>query len=222
VKILITHECSGVTRRAFLKRYPTANVRSCDLKPAEDGSPYHLQMDALEAMALLLDGEPWDLIIMHPDCTYLTVSGLHHNKHDPARAAKTEAALQHVADCMETASKYSRGWALENPVSCISSQIRQPHQIIQPHEFGDDASKRTCLWLCNLPVLMIDPAKRFPGRWVTHNGKRVERWSNQTDSGQNRLGPSPTRAADRSRTYSGIADAMAAQWGTFILNRYYV
>lgn len=97
--------------------------------------------------------------------------------------------------------------ALENPVGCISTRIRKPTQIIQPYQFGDDASKKTCLWLRNLPPLT--PTKYIPPRMV--NGK--PRWANQTDSGQNKLGPSEDRWKERSRTYQGIADAMATQWG---------
>lgn len=98
-------------------------------------------------------------------------------------------------------------------MSCISTRIRKPDQIIQPYEFGEDASKRTCLWLEGLPRLTVDPSLRFIGRMVEHNGKRVERWSNQTDSGQNRLGPSEGRWKLRSYTYPGIAKAMAEAWG---------
>jgi hypothetical protein len=109
--------------------------------------------------------------------------------------------------------------AMENPVGCIGTRIRPYDQLIQPYEFGDDASKRTCLWLDNLPALELDPAKRFPGRiveWPRGSGKLVERWANQTDSGQNNLGPSEHRARDRSKTYDGIAEAMAEQWSAYI------
>lgn len=107
--------------------------------------------------------------------------------------------------------------ALENPIGCIGTQIRKASQIIQPYEFGDDASKRTCLWLKGVPLLIKDPAQRLPGRKVLHNGKTVERWANQTDSGQNKLGPSEDRWAERSVTYPGIATAMAQRWGGLIL-----
>src|SRR5690606_695978 len=100
---------------------------------------------------------------------------------------------------------------IENPVGCISSRIRKPDQIIQPYEFGDDASKKTCLWLKG--VRKLQPTRRVAGRFVEHNGKTVERWSNQTDSGQNRLSPSEDRWAVRSDTYPGIASAFATQWG---------
>jgi hypothetical protein len=98
-------------------------------------------------------------------------------------------------------------WAIENPIGTMSRRYREPDQIIQPYQFGEDASKATCLWLHGLPVLL--PTRRIPGRIV--DGR--EWWSNQTDSGQNKLPPSKHRAADRSRTYPGIADAMAEQWG---------
>jgi len=100
--------------------------------------------------------------------------------------------------------------AIENPVGAISTRIRKPDQIIQPYQFGDDASKRTCLWLKGL--LKLVPTTIIPGRVVTVNGKQVERWANQTDSGQNKLGPSEERWKLRSKTYQGIANAMAQQW----------
>jgi hypothetical protein len=206
VNVLIGCERSGVIRRAFRSR--GHNAWSCDLVPADDGSPHHIQGDVLDEI-----GYPhWDLLIVHPDCTYLSVSGLHWNKRVPGRAEKTEAALEFVRILMNTEA-YANGrdvplrFCLENPISCISSRIRKPDQIVQPYQFGHDASKATCLWLKNLPLLV--PTKNVAPRMV--NGR--PRWANQTDSGQNRLGPSPTRAADRSRTYEGIADAMAEQWG---------
>lgn len=101
--------------------------------------------------------------------------------------------------------------AIENPVGCISTRIRKPSQIIQPYEYGDNASKKTCLWLKGLPPLK--PTRRVAGRMVMHNGRQVERWENQTDSGQNKLPPSADRWKDRARTYQGWADAMSAQWG---------
>ncbi len=85
--------------------------------------------------------------------------------------------------------------------------------MVQPYQFGDDASKGTCLWLKGLPRLVIDPAKRRAGRMVMHEGKLVERWSNQTNSGQNALSPSDDRGHQRAITYTGIANAMAEQWG---------
>lgn len=203
MNILIACEYSGVVREAFRSR--GHNAWSCDLLPADDGSEHHLQGD----VRTFID-YGWDLMIAHPPCTYLSVSGLHHNKRDPERAAKTEEALDFVRMLMTAPITRI---CIENPVSCISSRIRKPDQIVQPYQFGDDASKRTCLWLQNLDPLPIDPAKRVQGRMAEHKGKLVERWANQTDSGQNRLTPSDDRWKLRSVTYRGIADAMAETWG---------
>jgi hypothetical protein len=100
--------------------------------------------------------------------------------------------------------------ALENPVSIISTRFRKPDQIIQPYDFGHDASKKTCLWLRELPLLK---ATQYVAPRII-NGKN--RWANQCDSGQNKLGPSEDRWKKRSETYSGIADAMAQQWGDYL------
>jgi hypothetical protein len=177
---------------------------SCDIIRSDDDSPYHIMGDVIG----LLD-DSWDMGIFHPPCTYLTVAGLFRNKNNPERQAKTLDALDFVRALMNAPIPKI---AIENPISCISTQVRKPDQIIQPYQFGDDASKATCLWLKGLPKLVIDPAKRVPGRMVMHNGKLVERWANQTDSGQNRLGPSKDRWKLRSKTYDGIADAIAEQW----------
>lgn len=147
-------------------------------------------------------------MIAHPPCTYLCSSGLHWNKRVPGRAAKTEEALSFVRRLLDAPIPRI---ALENPQGCISTRIRPADQYIQPYDFGEDASKKTGLWLKNLPRLV--PTKRVPGRVV--NG--IERWSNQTDSGQNRLGPSDDRWAERSKTYPGIAAAMASQWSDWAL-----
>ena len=200
MNVLVACECSGIVREAFKKR--GHNAWSCDIKPSEQPGQ-HIQDDVRNH----LDGSIyvlfWDLIIAHPDCTYLCSSGLHWNHRTPGRQEKTESAIEFA--------KMFEPWAekvcTENPIGCLSSQWRKPEQIIQPYQFGHDASKATCLWLKNLPVLIhtnyVEP------RIV--NGKK--RWANQTDSGQNRLGPSPERAAERARTYQGVADAMAEQWG---------
>lgn len=174
---------------------------SCDLLPTETPGP-HIQGDVVK---VLHDG--WDMMIAHPPCTYLCSSGLHRNKNNPARQEKTEQALRFVRQLLAAPIPCI---ALENPVGCIGTQIRNADQTIQPYEFGEDASKRTCLWLKGLEPLIY--TYRFPGRWVHCNGKLVERWSNQTDGGQNKLGPSQDRWAKRSVTYAGIALAMASQW----------
>ena len=144
-------------------------------------------------------------MVAHPPCTYLSSSGLHWNKRVAGRPALTEEALAFVRELLDAPIAMI---ALENPIGCISSRIRRPDQIIQPHQFGADASKATCLWLKNLPLLR--PTQLVEPRIV--NGR--PRWGNQTDSGQNRLGPSVDRWAKRSETYPGIAEAMADQWGT--------
>ena len=199
MRVLVGCEYSGRVRNAF--REAGHDAWSCDLLPSEDDSPFHIQGDVLP---LLHQG--WDLGIFHPPCTYLAVSGLHWNKRDPARAAKTEEALAFVHTLMSAPIERI---AVENPVSCISSRIRKPDQIIQPYEFGEDASKKTCLWLKNLDLLT--PTQMVAPRLV--DGK--PRWSNQTDSGQNRLGPSEDRWKERSRTFVGVAKAMAEQWGRY-------
>ena len=198
-------EFSGAVRRAFADRGHDA--WSCDLLPAEDGSQKHIQADVLEVIA----SNSYDLMIAHPPCTYLSSSGLHWNKRDPDRARKTEDAIAFVLNLYDAPI---RRIAIENPIGCLSTRIRKPDQIIQPHWFGEDASKSTCLWLIGLEPLK--PTLHYPGRkveWPPGSGKIRERWGNQTDSGQNRLGPSPDRWAERSRTYAGIAEAMAEQWG---------
>jgi hypothetical protein len=197
MRVLVACERSGVVREAFRKRGHDA--WSCDIVPADDGSEFHITGDVLEHLD---DG--WDLLIAHPPCTFLCSSGLHWNKRVPGREQKTEEALEFVRRLM--ASK-TRKKAIENPIGRIGTAIRPASQIIHPYQFGDDASKATALWLENLPPLR--PTSFVEPRIV--NGK--SRWSNQTDSGQNRLGPSEQRAAERSRTYAGIARAMADQWG---------
>jgi site-specific DNA-cytosine methylase len=203
MRVLVACERSGIVREAF--RALGHQAWSCDIEPAEDGGP-HILGDAIAAGQEFpwADGG-WDLMIAHPPCQFLSVSGLHWNKRRPERAGQTESAVEFA---MALWNLPIPSIAMENPVGILSRRIRKPDQIIQPYEFGEDASKATCLWLRNLPKLR--PTSRVPGRMV--NGK--ERWANQTDNGQNRLGPSPTRAMDRARTYPGIATAMDAQWGT--------
>lgn len=208
-KILVAYEESATVREAF--RRAGYDATSCDMKPTRVKGP-HIRGDVFD---VLRSGKRFDLVIAHPPCTYLTVSGLHWNKRNPERAKKTADALQHVRDLIDLLSRFPR-WCIENPVGIISTQILPATQYVQPYAFGDDASKRTGLWLHNLPPLVADPAKRFPGRLVEWNGKTVERWSNQTDSGQNREPPSENRAEIRSVTYSGIADAMVAHWGRLL------
>jgi hypothetical protein len=148
--------------------------------------------------------DTWDLMIAHPPCTYLSVSGIHWNNRGRGWE-ETDKALSFVK--LLLGANIPR-IALENPISIISSRIRKPDQIIHPHQFGHDASKSTCLWLKNLPKLQ--PTENISPRII--NGKL--RWANQTDSGQNKLAPSHDRWKLRSTTYQGIANAMAISWGT--------
>ena len=168
---------------------------SCDLLPSERPGPHH-QGDVRDIL-----GDGWDLMIAHPPCTYLCSSGLHWNKRVPGREAQTLEALDFVRLLLDAPIERI---ALENPVGRISTAIRKPEQIIQPWMFGEDASKATCLWLKNLQPLA-------PTQVI-----RKTRYANQTASGQNRLAPSPDRWKERSRTYQGVADAMAGQWGASV------
>lgn len=198
MRVLVACEFSGVVRQAFRKRGHEAF--SCDILSSEDNSNFHFEGDVREQLH-----KQWDLMIAHPPCTYICSSGLHWNKRVDGRSAQTEKALDFVRALM--AAPIGKK-CIENPVGCISTRIKPASQYIQPYNFGHDASKKTGLWLQNLPKLR--PTKYISPRIV--NGK--ERWSNQTDSGQNKLGPSDDRWAERSITYQGIADAMAEQWGS--------
>jgi site-specific DNA-cytosine methylase len=197
MKILVACEYSGVVRDAFLRAGHYA--LSCDLLPCEStASGDHYQGDVRDVL-----DHGWDLMIAHPPCTYLSVSGMHWTKRGLRDPKLTEDALAFVRALMDAPIE---SIAIENPVSVISSRIRKPDQIVQPWQFGHDASKKTCLWLKNLSPLHA--TKIVEPRII--NGR--ERWGNQTDSGQNRLPPSADRWKIRSATYQGIADAMAAQW----------
>lgn len=228
MRVLIACESSGTVRDAF--RALGHDAWSVDLLPADDESPYHIQGDVVDVLVgkpcgtyygemfcdlsardqekvnyldIPQDTEPWDLMIAHPPCTYLSSSGMHWTTRGLRPAQLTEDALEFVRLLM--AAPIDR-IAIENPIGVISSRIRKPDQIIQPWQFGDDASKGTCLWLKGLPKLT--PTGYVEPRIV--NGKK--RWANQCDSGQNKLAPSADRWKQRSKTYQGIANAMASQW----------
>lgn len=196
MRVLIACESSGAVRDAFARRGHDA--WSCDFLPSETPGN-HYQCDVLAVLHL-----GWDLMIAHPTCTYLCSSGMHWTTRGLRDPQLTEDALEFVKKLMDAPIHRI---AIENPVGCISTRIRPADQYIQPYEFGEDASKKTGLWLKNLPLLV--PTDLVPPRIV--NGKK--RWGNQTDSGQNKLAPSDDRWRERSRTYQGIADAFAAQWG---------
>ena len=196
MRVLIACEYSGAVRDAF--RAAGHDAMSCDLLPSEVPGP-HYQGDVRDVL-----GDGWDLMVAHPPCRYLSVSGMHWTRRGLRDPQLTEDALDFVRLFMEAPIPRI---AVENPVSIISTRIRKPDQIVQPWQYGHDASKTTCLWLKNLPALQ--PTQIIEPRIV--NGRR--RWANQTDGGQNRLSPSPDRWKRRSATYAGIAGAMAAQWG---------
>jgi len=193
MKILVACEYSGAVRDAFIAQGHDAT--SCDLLPTDAPGP-HYQGSVIDIL-----GDGWDLMVAHPPCTYLSVSGMHWTTRGLRDPQLTQDALAFVQTLMNAPIKRI---AIENPVSVISSHIRKPDQIVQPWWFGDDASKKTCLWLQNLPLLT--PTNMLEGDSKTRRG-------NQTASGQNKLPPSKDRWKLRSVTYQGIANAMAQQWG---------
>ena len=222
-KVFIGMECSGVIRRAMASR--GHDVISADYKPAEDVSTSHIVGDVFESLNMLAKERGWwpDLAIFQPTCTYLTYAaewafgdGPYHQKVKSetivgrARWVKRHEA---VTQCQKILNLPIKKMALENPRGYLTKAIRKPDQTIQPYQFGDDASKATCLHLVNLPRLTF--TSFYPPRFV--DGK--PRWSNQTDMGQSRVGPqggNEARAAERSRTYQGLADAIADQWGSLV------
>jgi len=157
---------------------------SCDLLEPEDNSIFHIKGDVLD---IIKDG--WDIAVFHPPCTHLAVSGARWFKD---KQKEQEKALEFVKFLLESPIDKI---ALENPISIISSKIRKPDQIIQPWMFGHGETKATCLWLKNLPKLI-------PTYIVEGREGRVHKMS-----------PGPNRWKERSRTYEGIAKAMANQWG---------
>ena len=180
-KVLVACEYSGVVRDAFRARGHDA--WSCDLLPTEVEGP-HFEYDV---MTIINDG--WDLMIAHPPCTHLAVSGARWFKDKQQEQAK---ALDFVRCLMEAPIARI---AIENPISIISSRIRKPDQIIQPWQFGHGETKATCFWLKNLPKLT--PTNIVEGR----------------EARVHKMPPGPNRWKERSRTYEGVAAAMAAQWG---------
>ena len=186
MRVLVACEFSGAVREAFRRRGHSAY--SCDILPAEDGSEYHIQGDV--ACLLSDPHEKWDLMIAHPPCTHLAVSGARWFKE---KAREQAEALDFVRMLMDAPIPRI---AIENPISVISSKIRKPDQIIQPWQFGHGETKATCLWLKNLPPLV-------PTNIVTGREARVHR-----------MPPGPDRWKERSRTFTGIAEAMADQWGS--------
>ena len=182
MKVLVACEYSGRVREAFRKAGHDAI--SCDLLPPEDNSIYHHQGDVKEII-----NSGWDLMIAHPPCTHLAVSGARWFKN---KQIEQQEALDFVQYLMNAPIDKI---CIENPISIISSKIKKPSQIIQPWMFGHGETKATCLWLKNLPLLV-------PTNIVEGREPRVHK-----------MPPSPDRWKERSRTYEGIAEAMASQWG---------
>lgn len=185
MRVLIACEFSGVVRRAFRARGHEA--WSCDLLPSEDNSDFHLGGDVRHYISTHYH---WDLMIAHPPCTHLAVSGARWFKDKQKEQVEALEFVRHLLDAP------IRHIALENPVSIISSRIRKPDQIIQPWMFGHGETKATCLWLKNLPRL--EPTNIVEGR----------------EARVHRMPPGPDRWKERSRTFEGIAKAMAEQWST--------
>ncbi len=197
MKVLVACEFSGVVREAF--RAKGHDAWSCDLLPSDDNSSFHIKGDVLE---ILEDG--WDLMIAHPPCTHLAVSGSRWFKEKIADG-RQQAALDFVKRLMDAPIPKI---CVENPVSVISSKIRKPDQIIQPYHFGHGAMKTTCLWLKNLPNLK--PTEIVDREYIiSKKGVRYTKWSYDTFNL-----PKEIRAKERSRTFQGIATAMANQWGS--------
>lgn len=205
MKVLVACEFSGVVRRAFRDRGHDAF--SCDLLPAEDGSKYHFQRCIKD---ILHQGFEWDLMIAHPPCTHLASSGARYFSQKRADGRQKEAADFFIL----LATSNVRKICVENPVGVMSTLYQKPDQIIQPWQFGHAETKATCLWLKNLPELkpskIVEPdyMRKADGTYYTDKkGKRYSRIHFMSGRMKN-----DERWKARSRTYQGIADAMAEQW----------
>ena len=201
LRVFVACEFSGTVRRAF--RALGHEAWSCDLLPSEDDSPWHIQGDVISVLAAhtirrnwrqpMPFGMPrkWDLMIAHPPCTDLAVSGARHFAAKKADG-RQDNALDFVRALMVAPIPRI---CIENPISIISSRIRKPDQIIQPWQFGHGETKATCLWLNGL--MPLRPTNIVEGR----------------EARVHRMPPGPNRWKERSRTFEGIAAAMADQWG---------
>jgi len=211
MKILIACEESQAVTKEF--RALGHEAYSCDILPCSGGHPeWHIQDDVFNIV-----GGGYDLMIAHPPCTYLSVSGARHlyNRDKTPNAERyknQEEALDFVQKLMDINIPKI---AIENPISVISSHIRKPDQIIQPYWFGDSASKSTCLWLKNLPKLkptnMVDKGE-FK-EWIDKKTGKVKRQALWYYEALQQAKNSAERRTLRSKTFQGIAKAMASQWG---------
>ncbi|MGB5157245.1 MAG: hypothetical protein WBN77_07385 [Desulfobacterales bacterium] len=204
MKVLVACEFSGIVREAFAKRGHDA--WSCDLLPTEIPGK-HIQGDVLE---ILNDG--WDLMIAHPPCTYLSNAGIgwfNEDKYKDKAIERKQLRLEAFKFVMRLADAPIEKIAIENPVGWLNSHWRKPDQIIQPYQFGDEESKRTCLWLKNLnslqPTNIVQP--KIYGYYK--RGNKV----GQPIYGVSYLKFGEDRWKERSRTFRGVAEAMAEQWG---------
>lgn len=202
MKVCVFGETSQATTNEFLKRGHDAY--SIDYLDTFGDPKRHIKGNMFDYL-----NEGWDLGVFHPTCTFLTVANTYMtrgcSKYTAAEAAIYRADA--IADFMRIVNCNIPLYLIENPIGIMSSIYRKPDQIIQPYQFGEDASKATCLWLKGLPLLK--PTQYVEPRIV--DGKK--RWQNQTDSGQNKLAPSADRWQLRSKTYLGIAAAIAEQYG---------
>ncbi len=187
-RVLVACEYSGRVRDAFIRAGHDA--WSCDLLPSEANPRRHIQGDVRHFLTGM--AKPWDLLIAHPPCTHLAVSGARWFHEKRAEQAEALAFVRLLLDAPIPRI------ALENPVSIISTAIRKPTQTIQPWQFGHGETKATCLWLKNLPPLT--PTNIVEGR----------------EAHVHRMPPGPDRWKERSRTFEGIAQAMADQWGPLL------
>lgn len=206
MRVLITHEESQTVMESFLKQGHDAY--SCDLLPSSGNYPdRHLQMDCFDAIKLI---QP-EFLGMHPECTRLTVSANRWYKPEysnrfPNIHEERENAIKHFMQCVEALNCIKLGY-IENPVGIMSTIYRKPNQIIQPYQFGDPERKSTCLWLFGLPNLIHTNIVR-PDIIVHKSGKTTSRMHFETLNL-----PKELRRKARSKTFKGIADAMASQWG---------
>lgn len=235
-RAIVGMETSGQTRRALQDKGWW--VVSVDVLPADDipngvdsirGG--HYQGDVFQFVAkCAAHGFYFDLGVFHPSCTFLTASAEwaykdpdfvrypgvgYHQRLKPGTlfgADRRQARERAIADVVRLWAMPIERIVIENPIGVLSTRWRKPDQIIQPWQFGDNASKQTCLWLKNLKPLRIDPRQRNWGRTIVRNGKLVLRWANQTDEGQNRESPANDRWKIRSKTFDGISQAFAENW----------
>lgn len=204
MRILVACEFSGTVRDAFIKRGHYA--MSCDIEPSESkNSGDHYQGDVLD----ILDHN-WDLMIAHPPCTHLAASGAKHF----AQKIADGRQQQGIDFFMRLAEANIPKVAIENPVGVMSTKWRKPDQIIQPWQFGDEAQKSTCLWLKNLPKLVPTKIVGKGNFYISPKGKRLPAWyGDAAIDGKKVAYGSPEMKKIRNRTFQGIADAMAEQWG---------